>query len=233
MKVTYLGHAAIMARVGWDADPDGSVAHRSDLPRHLVALSAARARRARSAAHRLPVRLARASATTSIRRRCAQLDKNVHVIIANYKRKRFRDRIAALGFQPHHRARLRRRLRLQRQRPDGAADRRPTGRGTTAPSCCATAGTTVLNVNDCHLDEATLARLGREHAIDLAFLTFTGASQYPGCFDFPLGSKIERALYSKHVAPRGVRQLGAAAAIPSAPCRRPATTRCWPRISCS
>ena len=55
----------------------------------------------------------------------------------------------------------------------------------------------MLNVNDCHLDDATLDRLGREHAIDLAFLTFTGASQYPGCFDFPLSSKIERARYSK------------------------------------
>ena len=61
MKVTYLGHAAIMRRVRGDADPDGSVADRSDLPRHVVALSAARARRARSAADRLPVHLARAS----------------------------------------------------------------------------------------------------------------------------------------------------------------------------
>ena len=55
-----------------------------------------------------------------------------------------------------------------------------------------------MNVNDCHLDEATLSRLGTENDIDLAFLTFTGASQYPGCFDFPIASKIERALYSKH-----------------------------------
>ena len=60
-------------------------------------------------------------------------------------------------------------------------------------------GTTVLNVNDCHLDEATLGAPRRAStSIDLAFLTFTGASQYPGCFDFPLASKIERALYSKH-----------------------------------
>jgi len=55
----------------------------------------------------------------------------------------------------------------------------------------------VLNVNDCHLDDATLARLGGEYSIDLAFLTFTGASQYPGCFEFPLASKVERWRDSK------------------------------------
>jgi hypothetical protein len=57
--------------------------------------------------------------------------------------------------------------------------------------------TTVLNVNDCHLDDATLERLGKEQQIDLAFLTFTGASQYPGCFEFPLASKIQRWQESK------------------------------------
>src|SRR4029450_6026469 len=56
----------------------------------------------------------------------------------------------------------------------------------------------LLNANARYLSEATLGRIGEEHEIDLAFLTFTGASQYPGCFDFPLSSKIQRALYSQH-----------------------------------
>jgi hypothetical protein len=47
-------------RVRRQTDPDGSVAGRPDLPRHVVALPAARDRRARPAANRLPVHLARA-----------------------------------------------------------------------------------------------------------------------------------------------------------------------------
>lgn len=126
----------------------------------------------------------------------AQLDKSIHVVIAKYARKRFRDRIAALGFG--HITELDYQtdfacgggLTLRLIGPDRPWD--------DSAILLRHNGTTVLNVNDCHLDEATLARLGREQAIDLAFLTFTGASQYPGCFDFPLNSKIERALYSKH-----------------------------------
>ena len=127
----------------------------------------------------------------------AQLDKNIHVVIANYRRKRFRDRIAALGF--------RRITELDYEtefdcNSDGLSLRLigPDRPWDDSAILLRQNGTTVLNVNDCHLDRATLSRLGREQAIDLAFLTFTGASQYPGCFDFPLSSKIERALYSKH-----------------------------------
>src|SRR5579862_140542 len=117
-----------------------------------------------------------------------QLDKDVTVLIANFKRKRFRDRLQAFGF------------RTIRELPFGE-DQRLNGSGLAvrliAPDrpwddsaiLVKDAQTTVLNVNDCHLDEATLARLGGEQTIDLAFLTFTGASQYPGCFEFPMESK--------------------------------------------
>ena len=125
-----------------------------------------------------------------------QLDPDVHVIIANFKRKRFRDRLAALGF---HRI----------SEIDFGRDFQCNGSGVTlrliAPDrlwddsaiLVRSGDTTVLNVNDCHLDDGTLRRLGEERRIDLAFLTFTGASQYPGCFEFPLGSKIERWQESK------------------------------------
>ena len=127
----------------------------------------------------------------------SQLDKGIQVVIPNFRRKRFRDRIAALGF-----ARI--------TEIDYATDFALNGDGLTlrligpdrpwddSAILLRDGRTTVLNVNDCHLDEGTLGRLGRAHDIDLTFLTFTGASQYPGCFDFPLSSKIERALYSKH-----------------------------------
>jgi UDP-MurNAc hydroxylase len=124
-----------------------------------------------------------------------QLDKDVHVIIANYKRKRFRDRLAALGF---HRI----------TEVDFGQDFRCNGTGLTlrlippdrqwddSAILVKDPTTTVLNVNDCHLDDATLERLA-EQQIDLTFLTFTGASQYPGCFEFPLASKIQRWKESK------------------------------------
>ncbi|MFI5366391.1 MAG: MBL fold metallo-hydrolase [Candidatus Binatia bacterium] len=125
-----------------------------------------------------------------------QLDKDVHVVIANFKRKRFRDRLRALGF---HRV----------TEIDFGQEFRCNGSGLTlrlippdrpwddSAILVKDGRTTVLNVNDCHLDNATLERLGTEHEIDLAFLTFTGASQYPGCFEFPLASKIERWKESK------------------------------------
>ena len=126
----------------------------------------------------------------------AQLDKNVHLVIGNFARKRFRDRLAAIGFRriseldfatdfPCDGGRMTLRL-IKPDRPwDDSAILVRDGQ------------TTLLNVNDCHLDQATLSGLGRDHSIDIAFLTFTGASQYPGCFDFSLASKIERARYSK------------------------------------
>jgi len=125
-----------------------------------------------------------------------QLDKDVHVIIANFKRKRFRDRLAAIGFRQITEINFGEEfrcngngLRLKLIAPDRPWD--------DSAIVVKDGHTTVLNVNDCHLDDATLDRLGHEEQIDLAFLTFTGASQYPGCFEFPLASKIERWEASK------------------------------------
>lgn len=149
----------------------------------------------------------------------AQLDKEVHVVIANYRRKRFRDRLTRLGF---------RRITEVDFGRDFVCD----GGGLTfrlippdrpwddSAILVRTEQATVLNVNDCHLDDATLTKLGETYSIDLAFLTFTGASQYPGCFDFPLGSKIVRWRQSKqsHLDEfvHWARLLGAKRAVPAA-----------------
>jgi len=195
MHVTYLGHAAILLESGgarilmdpWLTDPayHGTWWHFPPLelgPRDLPRLDYL------CISHEHPDHFDPPT--------LAQLDKNIHVVIADFGKKRLRDRIAALGFQriteiPYHTdfACGDDGLVLQLIAPDRAWD--------DSAILLRHGGTTVLNVNDCHLAEATLERLGREHTIDLTFLTFTGASQYPGCFDFPLGSKIERALYSK------------------------------------
>jgi L-ascorbate metabolism protein UlaG (beta-lactamase superfamily) len=120
-----------------------------------------------------------------------QLDKDVQVIIADYKRKRFRERLQAIGFRNITELTLGEELRLN---GSGLSVRliAPDRPWDDSAILVKDRHTTVLNVNDCHLDNATLARLGNEQPIDLAFLTFTGASQYPGCFEFPLASKIER-----------------------------------------
>ncbi|HYD47988.1 MAG TPA: MBL fold metallo-hydrolase [Terriglobales bacterium] len=125
-----------------------------------------------------------------------QLDKSVEIIIPDFKKKRFRDRIRAIGFQritelPFGVARRcdESGLTLQLIEPDRAWD--------DSAILVKNGETTVLNVNDCHLDEQTLRRLGNENQIDLAFLTFTGASQYPGCFEFSEESKLERWRASK------------------------------------
>lgn len=123
-----------------------------------------------------------------------QMDKGVQVIIANYKRKRFRDRLLALGFRKIDEVSFGEELdcgglRVRLIPPDRPWD--------DSAILVRDGTTTVLNVNDCHLDEATLKQLGTNESIDLAFLTFTGASQYPGCFEFPLASKISRWEESK------------------------------------
>ena len=125
-----------------------------------------------------------------------QLDKDVHVIIANFKRKRFRDHLATLGFRRISEVDFGQDFRCN---GSGLSVRLiPPDRAWDDSAILVTDGaTTVLNVNDCHLDDATLERLGKEQQIDLAFLTFTGASQYPGCFEFALASKIQRWQESK------------------------------------
>jgi UDP-MurNAc hydroxylase len=126
----------------------------------------------------------------------AHIDKNVEILIANFARKRFRNRLAALGFHRITEIDFRQTfdcgggLRARLVAPDRPWD--------DSAILLSDGTTNVLNVNDCHLDDATLSRLGDERQIDLAFLTFTGASQYPGCFEFPLASKIERWRESKH-----------------------------------
>lgn len=195
MQVTYLGHAAILVEAGgarilmdpWLTDPTYHGTWWHFPPLELGVRDLARIDYL-YVSHEHPDHFDPPT--------LAQLDKNIHVVIANYPRKRFRDRIAALGF---------RRITELPYHHDFSCDGNGMKLHLIAPDrpwddsaiLLRDGTTTVLNVNDCHLDEATLRRLGEEHAIDLAFLTFTGASQYPGCFDFPLSSKIERALYSK------------------------------------
>ncbi len=195
MKVTYVGHACVMAETEgvrilmdpWLTDPTyhGTWWHYPplvhgvrDLPRlDYVYIS-----------HEHPDHFD----PPTLR----QMDKDVPIIIANYKRKRFRDRIAALGFRHIQEVEFGKPfscngngVTLRLIGPDRPWD--------DSAILLQDGHTTLLNVNDCHLDDATLERLGSEQRIDLAFLTFTGASQYPGCFEFPLASKIERWQTSK------------------------------------
>jgi UDP-MurNAc hydroxylase len=148
-----------------------------------------------------------------------QLDKNIIVIIPRFKKRRFYDRLKAFGFHDI------------RELPFGE-DYPLNGSGMTvrliAPDrawddsaiLVKDKENTVLNVNDCHLDDATLDRLGQQEKIDLAFLTFTGASQYPGCFEFSLESKIQRWKESKeaHVEEfvNWARRLRTKQAVPAA-----------------
>ncbi len=123
------------------------------------------------------------------------LDKKAQVIIARFKNRRFHDLLKGLGFETIHELEFgtwldwapRNTLRLIA--PDRAWD--------DSAIQLSDGETTVLNVNDCHLDEATLARLGAERRIDIAFLTFTGASQYPGCYEYPIEEKLKRWQVSK------------------------------------
>ncbi len=196
MEVTYIGHAAIMMHSGgktilmdpWLTDPTyhGSWFHYppleigvDDLPKiDYLYISH------EHPDHFDPPTLER-------------LDKNVPVIIANFGRKRFRDRLQKVGFTNI--------TELEFQ-----TDYRPAGCPMTfrlIPPDRAWDDSAILvrddrhailNVNDCHLDDTTLSELGQQFAIDLAFLTFTGASQYPNCFDFSPEVRRERSLASKH-----------------------------------
>ncbi len=125
-----------------------------------------------------------------------RLDKDVEVVIARFEKRRFRQRLDEIGFRnitelPYN----------EDYRPDGgnlvlrliAPDRAWDDSAIVVrddENC-------ILNVNDCHLSEATLAEIGRNYSIDLAFLTFTGASQYPNCFDFSDDERRKRSIDSK------------------------------------
>lgn len=125
-----------------------------------------------------------------------RLDKDIEVVIASYKRKRMRQRLVDIGFRNIRELEFGQDFALN---ADGLTIRLiPPDRPWDDSAILVRDGkTTVLNVNDCHLDEATLRRLGAEFDIDLAFLTFTGASQYPGCFEFPEETKVQRWRESK------------------------------------
>lgn len=193
MNITYLGHAAILLEGGgtrilmdpWLTDPayHGSWWHYPplalgprDIPRpDWIYISH------EHADHFDPPSL-------------EQLDRGIPIVIANFRNKRFRDRLGALGFGDVTELDFGRKkrcggLEIELIAPDRVWD---------DSAILLKDGThVVLNVNDCHLDVATLERLGRENDIDLAFLTFTGASQYPGCFELPPEEKRRRFLASK------------------------------------
>ena len=124
-----------------------------------------------------------------------QADKRSHLIIANFRNKRFRDRLREYGFAGITELDFGQimgcgdSLDIELIAPDRVWD--------DSAILLRDGRHTILNVNDCHLDNATLERLGNEHAIDLAFLTFTGASQYPGCFELPPEEKRRRSRLSK------------------------------------
>jgi UDP-MurNAc hydroxylase len=195
MKVTYLGHACIMVESGgsrilmdpWLTDPTyhGTWWHYpplamgvKDLPKlDYLYIS-----------HEHPDHFDPPT--------LEQIDKNVQVFIANYRRKRFRDRLRDIGFKRITELEFGEEVRCN---GEGLSLRLiPPDRTWDDSAILLKDGrTTVLNVNDCHLDDVTLAGIGETESVDLAFLTFTGASQYPGCFEFPLEDKIARWRASK------------------------------------
>ena len=195
MKVTYIGHACILVESGgkhllmdpWMVDPTyhGAWWHYPPLvhtPKDLPKIDFL------YISHEHPDHFDPPT--------LAQINKDAKILIADYRKKRFLERIRACGFddivelafgEPYRCAGTDMELKLIP--PDRPWD--------DSAILIKTEGTTVLNVNDCHLDDTTLARIGQEEEVDLAFLTFTGASQYPGCFDFPEEVKIERWQASK------------------------------------
>ncbi|HKE01128.1 MAG TPA: MBL fold metallo-hydrolase, partial [Planctomycetota bacterium] len=53
------------------------------------------------------------------------------------------------------------------------------------------AGTTVFDMNDCKLHDATLDALGREWKVDVALLPYSGAIQFPTCYEMDARTKLE------------------------------------------
>ena len=126
-----------------------------------------------------------------------QLNKSVPVLIANFHRKGFRDRIAALGFTDIRELDFGKTISLNGN--DVTVRLVPPDRAWDDSAILVRDGkANLFNANDCHLDDATLTRLGAEVPLDIAFITFTGASWYPGCFEFSEEVKIQRWRESKH-----------------------------------
>ncbi len=195
MEVTYIGHACMMMRAGgktilmdpWLTDPTyhGTWWHYpplaigvDDLPKiDYLYISH------EHPDHFDPPTLER-------------LDKSIEIIIANFEKKRFRDRLRSLGFENI------RELDFHKEyQPEGAGMTlrliAPDRAWDDSAILVRDPESTIFNVNDCHLSDETLAELGTTFDIDLAFLTFTGASQYPNCFELSPESRRERALASK------------------------------------
>ncbi len=218
MKVTYIGHACILVESGgtrllmdpWLVDPTyhGTWWHYPPLettPQDLPKIDYL------YISHEHPDHFDPPA--------LAQLDKSTEILIAKFKRRRFHDRIKAIGFHSITELEFGKETKLN---GSGLAVRliAPDRAWDDSAILVKDRERSVLNVNDCHLDEATLERLGEQENIDLAFITFTGASQYPGCFEFPLASKIERWRASKesHVEEfvNWAKLLGAKQVVPAA-----------------
>ena len=231
MKVTYIGHACIMMESGgtrilmdpWLTDPTyhGTWWHYPPLALGVRDLPSSTTSTSRTS---IP--------TTSIRRRCASSTRTSTSSSPTSSASAFATawRRSAFGASPSSTS-----DRTSAATAAGSTVRLiPPDRPWDDSAILVKDGTTtVLNVNDCHLDEATLDGLGKEQQIDLAFLTFTGASQYPGLLRVSAGVEDRALAGVEGVAPRGVRQLGAAAAHQARRAGGRATSRCWRRISSS
>ncbi|MFN0206595.1 MAG: MBL fold metallo-hydrolase [Planctomycetota bacterium] len=51
-------------------------------------------------------------------------------------------------------------------------------------------GVTLFNMNDCKLFDATLDDLGHKYKIDIALLPYSGAIQFPTCYELPPAQKL-------------------------------------------
>jgi UDP-MurNAc hydroxylase len=52
-------------------------------------------------------------------------------------------------------------------------------------------GATVFDMNDCKLEDATLDALGRDTRIDAALVPYSGAIQFPTCYELDAATKLE------------------------------------------
>lgn len=170
MKITYIGHAAILVETGgtrilmdpWLTDPTyhGAWWHYPplvhgvrDLPRlDYLYIS-----------HEHPDHFD----PPTLR----QMDKSIPVLIANFKRKGYRDRLAAIGFKDIREIDFHATVPLN----DKGLTMRlvPPDRPWDDSAILLRDGeVNFFNCNDCHLADETMAQLGDEVPIDIAFLTF-------------------------------------------------------------
>lgn len=62
-------------------------------------------------------------------------------------------------------------------------------------------GLAIFNMNDCKLFDSTLDELGRSYAIDVALLPYSGAIQFPTCYELPAEKKLSlcRSRREEHI----------------------------------